>query len=152
MAGTPIDRLRYGQNNNSNMNGGDGNMNSFHTSDGFGDDIMQKMSSKNDSSNDIDDYMDEETMKKMQRMKKLKKKTNKNSDKIMKRYVPDIFQEPLIIAVLFIILSLNVVRKTLGAYIPQANLNEDGSIAFTGIVVYAIILSIGYLVLKKLLL
>jgi len=148
MSGTPIDKLRYMQ--NMGMSG-------FQSGDEFGNDVMTNPLSRN-ATEPIEDFIEDPPKKHSKKYKKTANKVKALSEEVgetEKKFVqniPKIFREPLIISILYIILSLDIVKKTLGTYIPQINSGADGNIAFTGIVVYAIILSIGYLVLKKVLL
>jgi len=77
------------------------------------------------------------------------RKKTKNS--IMKN-IPEYLHEPLIIFVIYMILSLDIVKKALASYIPQLKPNGDGNVQLVGIAVYGMILGIIYSVVKKLLL
>ena len=67
------------------------------------------------------------------------------------RNVPDYLREPLIIFVIYMILSLDIVKKALASYIPQLKPSSDGNVQLVGIAVYGMILGIIYSVAKKLL-
>jgi hypothetical protein len=66
--------------------------------------------------------------------------------------VPEMFREPLLIVIIYIIMSNDAVRKVLSSYIPQIKCNADGSIFFMGYVIYGIILAIIFTITKKVLL
>ena len=66
-------------------------------------------------------------------------------------FIPEILREPLIILVLFILLSEAFVQENIGKYIPQVNPCE-GKVSRVGVVIYGIVLVILYMILKKLLL
>jgi len=70
---------------------------------------------------------------------------------IMKN-IPDYLREPLIIFVIYMILSLDIVKKALASYIPQLKPSSDGNVQLLGIAVYGMVLGIIYSVAKKLLL
>lgn len=67
-------------------------------------------------------------------------------------YLPKGLIEPLIILVLFIILSQPVVRETIGTYIQQINPDPEGKVTMTGIIIYGIILAALYYIVKQFLL
>jgi hypothetical protein len=66
--------------------------------------------------------------------------------------IPQAFRAPLILVVLFIIMSLDVVKQTIGAYIPQIRPNTTGNVSLIGYGVYGIILAIAFETLKNMLL
>lgn len=66
--------------------------------------------------------------------------------------IPQSFREPIIIIVLFIIMSLDIVKQTIGNYIPQIRGNATGSVSLIGYAVYGAILAIAFETLKNILL
>ncbi|AYV78756.1 MAG: hypothetical protein Edafosvirus30_7 [Edafosvirus sp.] len=85
----------------------------------------------------------------------LEKKKNKNKTQESTIYmdkIPQILQEPLIILVLYVILSQSFVKNKIGEYIKQINPGPDCNVSFVGIVIYGIILAVLYVIFKKLLL
>lgn len=66
--------------------------------------------------------------------------------------IPFLFREPLIIVVVYVILSLDIVKQTLGSYIPQIKPNAGGNIQFIGYIIYGMIMAIAIMTMKKLLL
>jgi len=75
-------------------------------------------------------------------------KANTNRFNIMSR-IPSTFRDPLIILVIFILLSLPIVRETIGTYIPQINPDGEGKIGFTGILIYGIVLVALFMLVKR---
>jgi len=67
-------------------------------------------------------------------------------------FIPEILREPLIILVLFILLSEAFVQENIGKYIPQVNPCAEGKVSRVGVVIYGLVLVILYMILKKLLL
>lgn len=67
-------------------------------------------------------------------------------------YIPEGLREPLLIIILFVILSQPVVRETIGTYIKQINPDVEGKVSLTGVVIYGIILATLYYVVKRFLL
>jgi hypothetical protein len=63
--------------------------------------------------------------------------------------IPEMFRDPLIILVLYIILSLPAVREGLGTYISQINPDVEGKVSFTGILIYGIILVALFMLVKR---
>jgi len=144
--GTPIESLRYPSRQPP--------FNGVQTGDII--DEPPKMDSRNDNdiseiARNIDDSLDD-----IPEQKSNKKKQIDDSDRPKKfggfmDKIPEILREPLIIIIIFVILSLEPVRKVLSSYIPQIRSSNDGAFALTGILVHALVLAIGFIVLKKLL-
>lgn len=67
-------------------------------------------------------------------------------------YIPEGLKDPLIILVLFVLLSQPVVRETIGTYIKQINPDMEGKVSLTGIIIYGIILVVLYYLVKRFLL
>lgn len=66
--------------------------------------------------------------------------------------IPQAFRAPIILVILFIIMSLDVVKQTIGAYIPQIRPNATGNVSLIGYAVYGAILAIAFETLKNMLL
>lgn len=66
--------------------------------------------------------------------------------------VPKMLREPLIILVLYIILSLPAVYTFIGKYVKPINCDATGRVSFAGVVIYGIILATTYALTKKILL
>ena len=67
-------------------------------------------------------------------------------------YIPEGMKDPLIIVVLFVLLSQPVVRETIGTYIKQINPDVEGKVLLTGVIIYGIILATLYYIVKRFLL
>lgn len=148
MNGTPIENLRYMQQSQFGP--------SMQTGDDFNDNIgrQEHSGSMDQLAKEVNDSLDEITVQHEQpRQQSFPTEPQKklNQGGVMKN-VPEFLREPLILVIIYIILSLDVVKKTLSAYIPQIKPTADGNILFVGILIYAIILAISYVVVKKALL
>ena len=66
--------------------------------------------------------------------------------------IPKLLREPIIIVILYVILSHPLVFTTLGKYIKQINPDETGRVSFLGILIYGIILATLFSITKKFLL
>ena len=75
----------------------------------------------------------------------------KKTKKYLMEKMPEFLREPVIIVVVYMILSTDVVKKTLATYIPQLK-SETGAVPFLGVVIYGIILATCYYILKTMLL
>lgn len=67
-------------------------------------------------------------------------------------YIPEMFREPLLILILYVVLSQAFVYKALGKYIPQINPDMEGQVSLSGIVIYGVLLAVLYALTKKFLL
>lgn len=63
--------------------------------------------------------------------------------------IPKILREPLLILLIYIVMSQSVVRESLGKYFNQLNPDSEGKISFWGILIYGIIIAVIYAILKK---
>lgn len=54
---------------------------------------------------------------------------------------PAQFRDPILIVLLFLLLSQGAVKEFIGKYIPQINADETCVVSFTGILIYGIILA-----------
>ena len=66
--------------------------------------------------------------------------------------IPEFLREPLLIFIIYMILSLDIVKKTLSKYIPQIKPTADGGVMIIGVAIYGMILGVIYVAAKKLLL
>lgn len=62
------------------------------------------------------------------------------SNQFSTSYIINLLKDPLIILVIFIILSQPFVKNTIGTYITQINPNADGQVSLTGVIIYGLIL------------
>lgn len=65
-------------------------------------------------------------------------------------FIPKMFREPIVIFVIYILLSQNVVQSTLAKYIEQLRPNEiTGAVPMIGRVIYGLILAALFMLAKK---
>lgn len=67
-------------------------------------------------------------------------------------YIPMMLREPLLILIIYVILSQPIIKETIGQYLKQINPDMDGKVSFTGILIYGIILAALYALAKKVIL
>lgn len=147
MNGTPIDNVRYQQNHTN-----DGEM--IQTGDGFLDDVpVQQNRNMNQLANEVNNTLNEidHIPPQQAHRQQVSEPHPKLENGIMKN-IPVIMRDPLILMVVYIILSLDVVRKTIATYIPQINPDPSSGVSMLGIVIYAAIVAFSYTAIKKLLL
>jgi hypothetical protein len=63
--------------------------------------------------------------------------------------IPHNFKDPLILLVIYFILSQASVRQLFGKYITYINPNEEGIVSQAGIIIYGIILVVLFMIIKK---
>ena len=63
--------------------------------------------------------------------------------------IPTLLIDSIIIVVLFVILSQPFIRNTIGKYIKQINVRDDGTVSFAGILIYGVLLASLYSLTKK---
>ena len=63
--------------------------------------------------------------------------------------LPVMLREPLLILILFVLLSQAFVKDNLGKYIKQINPDMEGKVSLAGVVIYGIVLATLYAVAKK---
>lgn len=66
-------------------------------------------------------------------------------------HIPKLLQEPLLLLIIYIILSQPLVRDNIGKYIKQINPDETGRVSLMGIIIYGTLLVVLYSVTKMLL-
>lgn len=64
-------------------------------------------------------------------------------------FIPEVLREPLLIVVIYIILSQPFVKESLGKHIKQINPNAEGVVSFTGVLIYGVLLAVLYALAKK---
>ena len=80
---------------------------------------------------------------------KPKKKKTKSS--FFNFSIPEMVKDPILIWVIFMLMSQNFFKKLIGKYITQINPNDEGVVSFTGVAVYGLILVVLYTLIKLLL-
>ena len=83
---------------------------------------------------------------------KMNDKLNDKMNDKKSYYIPDILKEPLLIIVIYIILSQDFVKKSIGEYISYINPTPDGSVSLIGYLIYGTILASLFVILKKIIL
>lgn len=89
--------------------------------------------------NDIEEHLEEEVI------------TTKNANNGFLSFIPEILREPLLILVIFVIMSQPFIQQNIGNYIKQVN-PIGGRVSLVGIVIYGTIFAIVFAVLKRFLL
>jgi len=79
------------------------------------------------------------------------KEENINQKSRTDSYIPDILKEPLLLIIIYVVLSQGFVRKGIGSYISYINPGQDGYVSFIGYVIYGTILAILFMFFKKIL-
>jgi len=74
-----------------------------------------------------------------------------NNKKIDDKSILDHLKEPLLLVIIYVILSQNFVRRTIGNYISYINPKEDGNVPFVGYILYGVILTVAFVFFKKIL-
>lgn len=146
MNGTPIEKIRYAQQQ-------------FGSDIQTGDDIMdeQNMSDMDMLARDVGDSLVDpneyqpQPQSKPVRLPKQKVIIKETQFGIMNK-IPQSLREPIILIVIFLLLSTDTVKQILSTYIPQIKPTTTGSVAFIGILIYATIYAASFIVAKRLLL
>ena len=66
--------------------------------------------------------------------------------------IPEILREPFLLLAIYLILSLQPVKEFIGKYIKYINPTSEGNVPFSGIFIYGLILTILFILIKRLLL
>ena len=97
------------------------------------------------SDSDLD--TDEESIQKMQTSNK-EYKSNKEEKKKRSSEIPDFLKDPILILIIYIILSQDFSVDFFSKYIKYIKPNESGSISFVGVTIYGVIFAIIFMVCK----
>ncbi len=73
-------------------------------------------------------------------------------EEVVGQGIIDIVKEPLVLLIIYVMMSHESVRMTLGRYISQINPGQDGAVTMTGVVIYGIIFVMIFMLVKKYLL
>lgn len=65
--------------------------------------------------------------------------------------IPEFIRDPLLIWIIFILLSQNFIKQLIGKYVKQINPNEEGVVSFMGVVIYGLIFAVLFGLIKFLL-
>lgn len=105
--------------------------------------VKQDLSDIEELAKDLNDNLPEQNV--------INENTEESKEKFkISSYIPEGLKDPLLILILFILLSQPVVRETIGSYVKQINPDMEGKVSLTGIVIYGIILAALYYIIKKL--
>jgi len=63
--------------------------------------------------------------------------------------IPALFREPIVILLLYILLSQAAVKDTIGTYIKQINPDIEGKVSFAGVLIYGVIFAALFALIKK---
>ncbi len=80
---------------------------------------------------------------------KPKKKKSKNS--FFNFTIPEMVKDPILIWVIYMLMSQNFFKKLIGKYLTQINPNEEGVVSFTGIAIYGLVMVVLFTLIKFLL-
>ena len=138
MSGTSIDNLRALQNNsntsNSNRDQNEGFIRKGNTNEKQDFDI-------DELTRDINDNIPDDTFVSI----------TESVDDEKTSTIPFGWKEPLLLLLVYLLMSQAIVRQTAGTYIKQLNPGPDGTVGFIGVLIYGILLVTIYFILKKLL-
>lgn len=73
----------------------------------------------------------------------------KDSDSSLISFVPEYVRDPLIIVVLFFLLSQPFVKTMIGRYVKQIQPGSDGAVSNVGVLIYGVVLAVLFYVSKK---
>lgn len=134
MNGTPIEKIRN------------------ERSQSYNDEIMQ---------DDDDGLFDDPPVQQPQVQQQNKKEVINNVDKNVEittqknglmNHIPSFLREPLIIILIYVLMSTDLVKQMIGSHIPQVKSSSDSGVHLTGVFIYGTIIAILFVVIKKLLL
>jgi len=147
MNGTPIDNIRYQQNHVS-----EGEI--IQTGDGFLDDVpVQQNRNMNQLANEVNNTLNEiDHIPAQPPIRQHTPEVQTKPDNGIMKNIPVILRDPIILMIVYIILSLDIVKKTIATYIPQLTPDPSNGVSMMGIVIYAAIVAFSYTAIKKLLL
>lgn len=74
--------------------------------------------------------------------------TNKRS---INSYIPNFVKEPLLLIIIYVIMSQEFVHKMLSNYIPYVNVNDEGRVPLLGIIIYGSIMAVIFMFFRKIL-
>ena len=118
----------------------------------------KKIEKSYDTEDDEDekDEKDEKDKKKKAEIKENERKKEKlkkesNSDKSFYFNIPDMIKDPVLIWLVYMLMSQNFFKKLVGKYVSSINPTEEGVVPLTGVAVYGIILVSLYTLIKLIL-
>lgn len=84
--------------------------------------------------------------------KKTSNQSNKSGTNSMVQKVPEMLREPLLLLIIYVVMSLDPIKNTIAEYVPQIKPKSDGSVFIVGYIIYGIFIAVVFTVMKKLLL
>jgi hypothetical protein len=66
-------------------------------------------------------------------------------------YIPDIVKETILLTLVYLLMSQSFIKKAIAMHITYLNPNDEGNVSIIGIAIYGLILSIIYMIFKKIL-
>ena len=99
---------------------------------------------------DSESNTETETETKKKEVKKPKKDKRIKSTTVVKKTsrIPTYLQDPLLIWIIFIIMSQNFFKQLVGKYIPYINPDEDCKVGFFGVAIYGFLFAVLFMVIK----
>jgi len=103
--------------------------------------------------NDIDDIDDIDDNNKKKYIKKDIKKNKRNKNNITKKekdifQIPELIKDAGLIWIIYLVLSINIIKNFVAQYLTVLNPNEEGVVSFKGVAIYGFLLAIMYIVIK----
>ena len=80
---------------------------------------------------------------------KPKKKKSKGS--FFNFTIPEMIKDPILIWVIYMLMSQNFFKKLIGKYLTQINPNEEGVVTFSGVAIYGLVMVVLFTLIKFLL-
>ena len=106
-------------------------------------DEEQKIKSKNKKSEDDTEEEDEDDEDDGDEVK-----VKNNGDDQDKLKLFKLLKDPLLLWIIYMMLSQEFIKNIIGNYVPSINPGDDGSVGVIGVAVYGIVLVVAYLVLR----
>lgn len=101
------------------------------------DDDKDNTKDKDDKEEDIEEDIEEDD-----------DNNNKKDKKDKDLQIPEIIKDAGLIWIIYLVLSVNIIKEFIGNYIKYINPNTEGVVEFKGVIVYGLLLSILFLVSK----
>jgi hypothetical protein len=105
-----------------------------------------------DINKELDEYKPSRDTQESPEEIEIRKPTPLKKKKKKRDVIPDILKEPLLLLLIYVIMSQEFVKNLIGSYITIINPTDDGNVSFIGVVMYGVILTIFFIVLRSLLL
>lgn len=113
----------------------------------FVDDINKHYKKKNKKYKNKNIYENNESCEN-KKLKKFFKNDNDSSFKIINFFIVN-FKDPIIIIILYVLLSQNFIKKFVGKYINEINPSDNNNVSLFGVIIYGSILAFFFTITKK---